>query len=223
VCACAAAALVATAAHAGTIVKLNLGNSGPDVEMNSSGIFSTIDDGDASTVGDQNTSIEFTGELGFEPDLDTDTASFSLSNLTAVGPAQISGPFAVQNFTGGQFILYSSGNLPLLQGTLSTSALAGTAGVPGTGGLFSTNLFNITGGSLAGFIDPNSSSLALSLSNINDGNGLSIIPPTNGALQPFHADATATLASNIVPEPTSATLLILGCAALLHRRRRSHE
>ena len=45
-------------ADAGTIIKLSLGNTGPDIEY-SGGVLSTVDDGIVGTPGDQNTSIDF--------------------------------------------------------------------------------------------------------------------------------------------------------------------
>ncbi len=54
---------LASNAQATTIIKLDLGGAGPDIGMNSAGQLSTIDDGDASTVGDQDTNVVFTGAL----------------------------------------------------------------------------------------------------------------------------------------------------------------
>src|SRR3954451_225565 len=75
------------AARAATILKLNLGNIGPDIQMTNLGLAGTVNDGIAGTSGDQNTAIDFTGALSANPDITTDTASFSLSNLITSGPA----------------------------------------------------------------------------------------------------------------------------------------
>src|SRR5690242_12280266 len=126
---CAFVCFATSAASAATIIKLNLGNIGPDVQMNGSGLLSTVNDGAAGTTGDQNTDIEFTGFLdGSHPDITTTNASFSLNGLQAVGPANVFGSLVIQNFLGGQFNLYDTANNLLLQGPLTNSALTGVIG-----------------------------------------------------------------------------------------------
>jgi hypothetical protein len=130
----------ATAAQAGTIIKLNLGNIGPDVGMNGAGLLSTNNDGVVATAGDQNTDIEFVGAFDSIPDVNTNSASFTLQGLSAIGPANTFGSLVIQNFQGGLFSLFNSANVLLLQGPLTNSALTGVLGPPGTGALFTTTL-----------------------------------------------------------------------------------
>src|SRR5829696_3941866 len=152
VAACALVCAAATFSQAATIIKLNLGGVGPDIGMNGAGILSTTNDGVAGSVGDQNTDIEFTGGLDFIPDVNTNAASFTLQGLAEVGPASVFGSLVIQNFAGGQFSLFDPSNVLLLQGPLTSSALTGVIGPPGTGALFTTTLGAVTGGTLAPFI-----------------------------------------------------------------------
>src|SRR5262245_29077361 len=94
---CALACGATSFSQAATIIKLNLGGTGPDVGMNGVGIFSTINDGNAGSPGDQDTAIEYTGFLDFIPDVTTNTGSFSMNGLIEVGPAQVFGTLVAQN------------------------------------------------------------------------------------------------------------------------------
>src|SRR5262245_5674022 len=99
--------LMFDASHASTIIKLNLGGVGPDIQLNGVGILSTTSDGIAGTTGDQNTAIEYTSFLDFIPDINTADGSFTLSGLQEVGPAGVLfGNVVGQNFNGGNFSLY---------------------------------------------------------------------------------------------------------------------
>jgi hypothetical protein len=213
---------LAQAAQATTIVKLNLGSVGPDIAMNAGGVISTMNDGNAGTVGDQNTDIEFTGFLDpLFADLNTNAASFSLSGPTATGPASVLGSLVIQNFSGGQFNLFAPDNSLLLQGSLLTSSLTGVIGPPGTGSIFTTTLGTMTGGSLLPYIVPGSASLSINLSNVNGGNGFSVSGGTT--LGAFLSDATVSISgdsSGVVPEPSALVLLALGTASLMIARRR---
>lgn len=210
----------ASAVEASTIIKLNLGGVGPDVAMNAQGALSTVDDGIAGTVGNQNTNIEYTGFLEPIADINTPTASFTLSGLQALGIAQQLGSLATQAFSAGQLSLWDSGNNLLLTGSLANSVLTGVIGPPGTAALFTTSLTSISGGSLKPFIMDGSVSLSMSLTNLNAGLGLSV---SDGLLQPFTADATLGLSGDTTglnaPEPSAFVLLAMGCLGLLARRR----
>src|SRR5438034_340997 len=112
--------VVAASSQAATILKLDLGNIGPDVGMTAGGVFGTVSDGNAATVGDQNTAVEFTGFLDpGHPDVTTPTASFSLIGLTEIGPATVVGGTVVQSFIGGTFSVFDPSNILLLSGTLN--------------------------------------------------------------------------------------------------------
>jgi hypothetical protein len=217
---CALLSLAASSLPAATIIKLNLGGIGPDVGMNAGGILSTENDGNAGTLGDQNTDVEFVGFLdGSNPDITTTDASFTLSGLTAApGPANSFPPLMIQNFTGGTLTLYAPNNSILLTGTLTNSALTGVTGPPGTGALFTTTFGTITGGSLSGGgILPGSLTLSMNLSNVNGGGGF--VLNGNNFLQPFLADASVNISAD-VPEPAALTLVLFGLAAAACGRRR---
>jgi hypothetical protein len=208
---------LAVAAQAGTIIKLNLGSVGPDIALNQ-GQLGTVDDSVPGTTGNQNTNIEFTDFLDVIPDVTTSIASFTLSGLTATGPAQTFGTLVIQNFTGGSFSLYDPSNNLLLSGSLGSSALTGVAGPPGTASLFTTSLTSATGGSLASQILPGSLSLSFSMTNVNGGAGFST---SDGFLQPFQTDASVLIAGTQTqaPEPSTLGLLGFGAIALIVRRR----
>jgi hypothetical protein len=210
--------LTASVAQSSTIIKLNLGSVGPDVMTNQSGVLTTTDDGIVATTGNQNTAVEYTGFLDPVPDINSNTASFSLSGVQSVGSANVFGSLAIQNYTGGQFSLYDPANTLLLQGTLSNSSLSGTIGAPGTGALFTTNLGTVTGGTLASLIQPGTLSLALNLTNVNGGSGLAV---SGGALLPFVADSSVNISADqiIVPEPSTLALLTLGAVGFMIKRR----
>jgi hypothetical protein len=214
----------ACALHAGTILKLDLGNVGPDLSMNASGVLGTADDANAGTTGNQNTGIEFTGFLEPIPDINTSVASFTLSNLAAAGPATVFSPVVVQNFVGGTFSLYDQSNSLLLSGSLSSSSLQGTLGPPGTGAVFTTNVALVTGGFLAPFILPNTLDLSMQLTNVNGGTGFSV----DGILNQFSADSFVSISGDPTPlgenfpEPGTLVLgsIALFAAAALRRRSR---
>ncbi len=215
---CALMLATASASCAGTIIKLNLGGTGPDVGMTAGGILSTVPDGDVPpTTGDQNTAVEYTGFLDIPfADINTSTASFTMSGLQASGIAQQFGSLVIQNFVNGSFELRDPSNAMLLSGTLSNSALTGVIGPPGTGGLFTTTFSSVTGGSLQSYIDPNSLTLAMNLSTVNGGGGFAVIADV---LQSFQADAAVNI-SGEVPEPATTVLLLAAAAATLSLRRR---
>src|SRR3954447_18401248 len=217
-CGAAACALIfasGSALQAATIIKLNLGNIGPDLSMNAGGILGTANDGNATTVGDQNTAVEYTGFLDPLSDINTPIASFTLSNLAATGSANVSGPIVIQNFSGGTLSLFDSTNNLLLSGLLTTSSLQGTIAPPGTGAVFTTNVATVTGGSLAPFIVPTNLGLSMNLTNVNGGAGFSLTAGT--VLNPFLADSSVNILGDPtdlgghIPEPGT---LLLGIAAL---------
>jgi hypothetical protein len=231
-CGAAVCALIfsnTSALQAATIIKLNLGNIGPDLSMNAAGILGTANDGDAATTGDQNTAIEYTGFLDPLSDINTPVASFTLSNLAAAGPATVSGPVVLQNFAGGTLNLYDPSNALLLSGLLTTSNLQGTLGPPGTGAVFTTNIATVTGGSLAPFIVPTSLGLSMTLTNVNGGAGFSLTGGT--VLNPFLADSSVSILGDPtdlgghIPEPGTIFLATaaLFAGAVVRRRAASLE
>jgi hypothetical protein len=231
--------LAAAPCDAGTIIKLSLGGDpAPDIEFTGGvgGFLSTADDSIPS-AGDQNTAIEYVDFLeAVATDIDTSTASFTLKDLEATEPATIlAGTVVFQNFVGGTLELYDPGTVLLLSGTLATSALSGTLGPPGTGGLFTTNFATVTDGTLAPYIDVDSMTLSVALADINGGAGLSVVflpppvPPVPniefGVLNAFTADASLNIAANFsgIPEPASLALSLLGAAMSLVAGRRGRR
>jgi hypothetical protein len=216
----------ASSLHASTIIKLNLGNAGPDLSMNAVGVLGTASDGDVGTTGDQNTNIEYTSFLDPIPDINASIASFTLSGLTASGPPQLFGSLAFQNFSGGTFSLYDSSNLLLLSGLLTTSNLQGTVGSPGTGAVFSTGVASVTGGVLSDQIETNSLGLSMTLSNVNGGTGLSL-SLIDGSLNGFLADTVVSILGDPstpgggLPEPGTLVLATLALFSASVVRRRS--
>jgi hypothetical protein len=190
--------------------------------MGPGGNLSTIDQtGGPPPTGDQLTAIEYTGFLNFIPDVNTNTASFSLNGLNAVGPANVFGTLVIQNFAGGQFSLYDQADSLLLQGPMGPSALSGVLGPPGTGALFTTSLTTVTGGSLAGLIAPGSVSLSMNMTNVNSGLGFGVTGSgLQAVLNQFQADASISIAADAVPEPTTLVLLGLGSIAMIAAKRR---
>lgn len=206
---------VATSSQAATIMKLSLGSTTADVGM-VGGFLLTLDDGNGATTGSQNTAIDFVGPLAATPDVLTETGSFTLGNLAVSGPAQTLGNVVVQNYTGGAFSVYDPANVLLLSGNLSSSALTGTVGAPGTGSVFTTSTATITGGTLAPLFVANSLSLSVSLLSVNGGAGFAV---SQSVLQPFSADSTVTIAADVIPEPASLGVMTIALAGLVRRRR----
>jgi hypothetical protein len=215
--ACAAIAavtllIIATpSAKAATIIKLNLGGDAlPDVEYNGA-TFHTLNDGVAGTPGDQNTAVEFLDFLlPHHASINTSTASYTLAGLTPIGPATNVGVI-LQSFTGGSFQLYDEapGNALLLSGNLGSSQLVGSSGPPATAALFSTSFASVTGGSLAPFIQANSLSLSISMTDVSSGGAGPGLQAPGGVLLPFNADVTQSIAGE-APEPGTLLLTVIG-------------
>jgi hypothetical protein len=203
-------------ADAGTILKLGFGtDSLPDIEL-TGGVISTNDDGAGATAGDQNTEVTFLGALAGSIIVEGDRASFTVDNITISGEATIVGGTVLQPTTGGTFALYDPSNNLLLAGTLGDGTVSGPINNAATGGYLTTEFGTFTDGLLlsqlntAGFYQ---SSFAIALTDVNDGNGLSVDSATN-QMAPFTADATANIGGH-VPEPASCLAVLLACLAIV--------
>jgi hypothetical protein len=223
VCALLLLSLSALRAEAGTILKLTLGDTGPDLEYSGgiAGVFSTVDENDPNTAGEQNTAVDFVGDLGFIPDILTADASYTLDGVAAAGlGAAVNGQVG-QLFGGGNFKLWDDNNGLLLDVNLTSSALSGFIGST-AGAVFSINNGVAVAGTLLPYLDPGSVSFSIALGGINDPGGMSITPvgpPTiipGFIIQPatvnaFTADGDKLIAADvIIPEPTSILLVLVG-------------
>lgn len=223
---CATIFFAGSAARAGTILKLDLGGTGPDVAMNAGGTFGTVNDGNAGTTGDQNTAVNFTDFLdGLFVDIPTSVASFSMSNVNRVLAPSVAGGMVTQNFFGGNIKLYNAANTLLLDANLQDSALVGTIGVPGIGGFFTVTLGTAIGGTLAPYVVPGSIGLSMPLTDIftTAPGGSTGLLVSGGVLQSFESDASANISADPapIPEPTTLAMLVVGTSlsAVFGRRR----
>jgi hypothetical protein len=220
-------------AHASqaAIVKLDLAKSpgpdlGPDI-VYTGAVLATPSDGNALTTGSQDTAIVFGDFLS--PFVPT-TGSYSLHNLTTNGPATTvgvpGGTLVFQPMKNGDFQLYDSGNVNLLDVDLTTSSTLLTGSLnSSTGGLITVTNATVVGGTLAPLIVSNSISFSMAFSNILTGGTTgALVVGGGGILQPFTASATKEIGGEPsdlgVPEPSSAVLLALGslCGAIIRRR-----
>jgi hypothetical protein len=211
-------------AEAGTIIKLDLvgtSESSNSVDFGYDGTtLATLSDGNPLSPGDQDTAVTYQDILSGQTSLPSPQGSFSLHGLTKSGPPNLPPMtgLVIQNFTGGTFQLFGPGPAYglLLQGSLNTSAIAGPIGAPATGGLFTSSFASITGGTLAGLLDPNNLTLSMNLNDINGSAGFVV---TGSVLQPFVIDATLDVKDTArvgVPEPSTAMIsLIVGLIAAL--------
>lgn len=224
----AALALVcvgSTNADASAIIKIDLGAIGPDIEY-ASGVLSTVDDGDAATLGDQNTVVTFEGDLEFLTDL-LSGASFSLLGVTELGAPATFGPVVNQATQGGTFALYGADNSLQLSGTLDQGVLSSSSN-SSTGGFFSGTSASFTGGALLAYLAPTPAGLSLALNGISpQGGGIGLSIPEscgdNCHLPNFVASGNGLLegtAGTDVPEPASMALMLTGVTAALVRRRK---
>ena len=197
-----------------TVINLNLGGNG-DVAL-VGGVFGTVNDGDASTTGQQDTSILNTGFLSA---MGSTTGSFTLSGVNVSGLPALIGGIVTQQTTGGDFFLYGSNNSLLLSAHIDSGEIFGsTSGSTGT--FFNMTSISFTGGSLLSVLT-SPGAISLSMTGVNSG-GTPGLALQNQSLQNFGADATIRVdASSSAPEPSSAALLAGGLiAGILMRKRK---
>jgi hypothetical protein len=215
------------AARASTIMKLHLNGDGANFGY-SNGVFSALDDGLTSTPGSRNAAIEYVDAAqALALSLAPSESSFTLTGLTASSQSRtISGSLVVQSFDLGTLAIYGTDRSLLLEADLSVSAITGPLGPPSTQGLFLA-FGEITGGTLAVGLDPDSLRVRMKLPTVT--NGFSVTPLPQAPPPPTHyADLNAfsamTLSIEIlaepIPEPAAvALLLIAGSFKALARRR----
>ena len=213
---------VAQAASADTIIKFDLGNTGPDLQY-SEGVFSTIDDGFGASLGQQDTGIDFVGFL--DPVLVDilSGASFTLAGVSSVGGASVVGPLVIQQTDGGTFSIWNEANELLLSAELGEGVLSGATGVS-TGSFFNTEVVNFTGGSLLNYIAATPGGISIALANILTGDLTGVIVGRNNNLLDFTADADGLITGEPADIPEPSTMILFGSAAiggLLRRRRRA--
>lgn len=211
--------LVSSAVSADTIIKFGLGGVSPDVKYEA-GVLSTIGDGNAATVGDQDTDVEFVGFLdGVFADIIAG-ASLSLSGVTANGAATVLGSLVLQQTVGGSFSVYSPTNNLLLSGLLTDGVISGSTGST-AGSFFNTTVATFTGGSLLAYVATSPAGFSISFTDIAS-SGVAGLAVNGRTLGNFTADATGQIeAATAVPEPASMALLVSGVLGGIARRRKS--
>jgi hypothetical protein len=173
-----------------------------------------------STVGPQDTPVQYKTFLDWLDDIPGPGASITIQGLTRLGDAAVMGALIIQPFTGGTFSLYHPDSTLLLSGDLSPSGLAGTIGQP-NGTLYTTSVSTVTGGALAGELIADSLVFQMHVSNVNGGAGFSVTPtgPMSGVLNDFTADVTVDIEASPIPEPTSLLLMAAAAAPVFIARR----
>lgn len=210
-----------SSAQAASIIKVGLSETAPDLIFDGT-TFHTINDGNAATLGDQNTNVNFVGFLvGVQPDITTAVASFTLSGVSLVGGPNVVGALVSQATTGGSFSLYDAANTLLLSGNLADGAISGS-NVATTGSFFNTTFGTFTGGTLLPLLVQNSLGISFALGGI-DSSGVAHLVTGPGGLNAFTANGTGLIDATPVPEPLTGALLLSGIGAMGVRRRMSKK
>ena len=183
------------------------------------GVLGTIDDGNGSTPGDQNTGLDFLGFLSGTPSIPVAQASITIDGVSLTNPPAIMGSFFMQSTTGGTFQIWDDMNSLLLSGTFGDGVISGSLSGPSTGSFVSLSFGTFNGGSLQNQVDPSSSAVSLSFNGVNGGNGFSV-SQMPAVLDDFTTDATG-LISAAIPEPATGVLLLAGVIGALGLRRRA--
>jgi hypothetical protein len=133
----------------------------------------------------------------------------------------------IQDFAMGNLAIYGADNSLLLEATLPLSAVSAPLSIPNAPGLFSA-YGQVTGGSLAGDIDPSSLRVKMKLPTISS--ALSVSPMPGAPAPPMHLaelgpfEATGFTIEilarpSVVPEPTAVALVVIGWALFTAARR----
>jgi hypothetical protein len=223
---CAVAGGMPSAGYGELVMKLSMSASPTGNMQFSSGTLAMLPDGQASTTGDRDMSIAYMIDVGqsFSSLAAIDDGSVTLGGMTASSPpvSNEALKFMVQAFSSGNIAVYGADDTLLLSGDLSTSGLQGALGTLNPQALF-VGFGQVTGGSLAPFLDPNSLQLRIKYPQISG--GFSISPPPNEQLGSFTTwTANVDLMAVVIPEPSLAlSLSALAWMLLPARRRRRRE
>ena len=196
-----------------TIIKFGFGaDEAPDLQ-GVDGILSTVDDGDATTPGDQNTGVDFFGPFAGMASIPVANASITFEGIELTNAIQAIGNLILQPTAGGNFKIWDDTNALLLSGTFGDGLITGSVDATASGSLFSLEFGTFDGGSLQNQLDPASLGFSLSFIGINGGTGFSVTENPL-ALNNFTTDATGLL-SAAVPEPASTSILATGLIGLI--------
>jgi hypothetical protein len=159
--------------------------------------------------------------------------TLELSGLNANAAATSFGPLALQSFGTGHFRLLSTDpdaggpltSTTLLEGDITNGTITGLS--PGTAGAVLSSTVTYTGGAIYSEFaanhggQANGGTLSLSMLDIVPAlGGTSIVPPNAFAtLNAFSANATGLFSGVQVPEPASASIVLLSAVGLGLRRR----
>lgn len=227
---CAAVfSLLAQSASADTIIDLTFAGN-LDFELKGTEL-STIDDGNGTSPGDQDTIINFPNNsfVSGQPGVVEGAGSFTMAGVKLEGsPVIVPGNLLAYQTTGGTFELFDDANSSILTGTLNDGSFYASygAGTAATGGWLSINFGSFTGpdGSpLFDLLDPNSAAMSISFTEIFTGAQPGVTVNGNDILD-FTADATANISAeslaSTLPEPGSLGLAMVAMLGVLGLRRR---
>jgi hypothetical protein len=203
-------------------MKMSLAASATGNMQFAGGEFEMLPDNQAGTSGDRDMSIEEIIDLdqGFSSLSAIDDGSLTLSGMSAIAPPFTNAAFMVPGFNGGIVEIYGGDNKLLLSAELSTSALQGALGTSDPQALFLA-FGEVTGGSLAPRLDPDSLQLRVKYPQISG--GFTISPAPIPQLAPFTTwtSTVEVMATTVViPEPSLATSLSAIAWMFLSARRR---
>ena len=113
-------------AVAETVIKFELAGMTTERDIQfDTGTLSTIDDGEASTVGEQSTNVSYQDFLGGLTDIAAG-ASMTISGVDKLGDALDANGIVTQVTSGGTFFLYDDSNFLLLSGAFTGGVVVGS-------------------------------------------------------------------------------------------------
>ncbi len=207
-------------AVAETVIKFELAGMTTERDIQfDTGTLSTIDDGEASTVGEQSTNVSYQGFLGGLTDIAAG-ASMTISGVDKLGDALDANGIVTQVTSGGTFFLYDDSNFLLLSGAFTGGVVVGSVS-DSAGSFFTTSPLMYTGGSLLPLIIPSSGKLSLSFTDVTT-DASPGMAANGGNLANFTSVATGSLEASAVPEPSVMGMAAIGALLMVrqHRRRR---